>query len=62
VLIETGADIALDPIGSWIAGSLVMTGVTTSDTVTFINDGSAQFSGHLGDWTVPNWQEDLSPF
>jgi hypothetical protein len=62
VLIETGADISLDPIGRWIAGSLVMTGVTTNDTVTFINDGSAQFSGHLGDWTVPNWQEVLSPF
>lgn len=62
VLIETDGDIALDQDGGWTSGSLMMTGVTTSNSVTFSDDGSAQFSGDLGEWTVLDWQEDLSPF
>lgn len=61
VMIETGSDIALGPLGQWIAGSLIMNGATSSDTASFANDGSAQFTGHLGDWLVANWQNVLSP-
>lgn len=61
VLIETLEDITLvDSI--WTSGALPFTGVSTADAATFIGDGSVEFSGDLGDWTVENWQEDLNPF
>ena len=62
VQINTFEDIRLDESGNWSSGILSMTGVSTMDSLTLAEDGSAQFSGNLGDWTVPNWQIDLNPF
>ncbi len=45
--------------GIWTSGKMSITSANSVDVE--FNNGTANFSGDLGSWTVPNWQDDLDP-
>ena len=45
--------------GIWTSGKMSITSANSVDAV--FDNGTANFSGDLGLWTVPNWQDDLDP-